>query len=429
MPDLPLPSPNASGLILLEHGKTYAGTLRPRSGQRVMAVGDESKPRPLVRPTGFGVDVDGVDDIHIVGVDFESVRPTKDVSGLKLYHASNVLVRNCGVRNFGGMGVQSQTYSPGRRNANVVFDGCDISGNYPAGSAHVSGIFANNTDGLVLRRCLFDTNGWKPGARSATVYNHGAYIHASCGPITAEGCVFRNNSATGMQARSGGDIRDCVFIDNPVGLTYGYVNGSPCHAGGVSGAVERLVFIGGRHIGGAKRGWCLDLGNIKQAVVRDCILAHFHGTEENHNAINVKECEDVQGTPAVGILSLALENIYAYDRDRPFPLVTDGRPSMVNVGNPPPTEAELRQVIANLTDAAEIVRRCMLATGVVQEAPPPPEPTPQPQPTPGPTLEAAIRAPGSQLVFLIEGGKAKIKLVAPGVDPRWVVVGDTLSRE
>jgi hypothetical protein len=423
MPDLPIPT---TPEVLLERGKTYAGTIR-RAVAR--AVGDPSLPAPVVRSTGFGAEYDGVSDVLLDGIVFESTRPTLDRSGIRLYHANNVLVRGCTVRGFGGMGIQSQTYKPGQRNKNVVFEDCVIAGNFPAGSAHVSGLFANNTDGLVLRRCTFDTNGWLPGKKSATVYNHGAYIHASCGPITAEGCVFRNNSATGIQARSGGDIRDCVFIDNPVGLTYGYVNGSPCHVGGVSGTVERLVFIGGRHIGTAKRGWCIDLGNIKDAVVRDCILAHFHGTEENHNAINVKKCEKVEGTPAVGVLSLALENIYAYDRDRPFPLVTDGKPKMVNVGNPPPTEAELRQVIANLTSAAEMVHRCMVATGVVQEAPPPPEPTPEPQPPPGPTLESAIRTPGSQLVFLIEGGKAKIKLVAPGVDPRWVVVGDTLSRE
>jgi hypothetical protein len=119
--------------------------------------------------------------------------------------------------------------------------------------------------GLVLEQNVFDRNGWDaavPGA-GATIYSHNVYVKESVGNFVARGNLFANAASHGMQARAGGVVDQNTFLDNPIHLSFGHVNGSPVKAGGVSGRVTANLFQGGGSIGGSGRGWGIEAGNIR----------------------------------------------------------------------------------------------------------------------------------------------------------------------
>jgi len=84
----------------------------------------------------------------------------------------------------------------------------------------------------------------------------------------------------GLQARTGGAVENNLFLNNPIGLSYGVVNGSgPLVAGGVTGAVRGNVFLGGNDIHNQPRGIGIEIANIKPidgAVVEKNIFANSY---------------------------------------------------------------------------------------------------------------------------------------------------------
>ena len=134
-------------------------------------------------------------------------------------------------------------------------------------NSHAAGLFAQGVDRLTLEENLFDHNGWIEGVKGAgqTAFNHNVYMRADNTDVVVRGNVFSRASSHGLQARSGGVIENNLFIDNPIAMSFGLVNGSPATAGGVTGRVTGNVFAGGGEstIAGSVRGWALDLGNTK----------------------------------------------------------------------------------------------------------------------------------------------------------------------
>ena len=150
-------------------------------------------------------------------------------------------------------------------------------------SLHSQGLFADGVRGLVLEQNVFDHNGWAqnvPGA-DATIFNHNAYVTGNTSGLVARGNVFAYASSHGLQARSGGVIVGNLFLNNPIGLSFGVVNGSgPQKIGGVSGEVTGNVFVGGRDISGAERGIGLEIANVRAksgTVVRENIFTNNAG--------------------------------------------------------------------------------------------------------------------------------------------------------
>ena len=62
-------------------------------------------------------------------------------------------------------------------------------------------------------------------------------------------------------------MKDNLFIDDPVGMSFGLVNGATTTAGGVTGSVTGNVFIGGGNIGTMQGGQALVIGNVKAGVI------------------------------------------------------------------------------------------------------------------------------------------------------------------
>ena len=148
--------------------------------------------------------------------------------------------------------------------AHVRIRRCQITDAYNT-AWHAQGLYAERVTALTLDQNVFDHNGWAAGIAGAqpTIYNHNAYIRESVNDLVARGNLFSNAGSHGMQARAGGVIEDNAFLNNPIHLSYGQVNGSPVKAGGVSGRVADNLFQGGGTIDGSNRGWGIEVGNVR----------------------------------------------------------------------------------------------------------------------------------------------------------------------
>ncbi|QOV91092.1 right-handed parallel beta-helix repeat-containing protein [Humisphaera borealis] len=149
---------------------------------------------------------------------------------------------------------------------NLVIRKSNLSNAYSDWGSHSQGAYIEGVDGILLEGNTFDHNGWNEQIPSAgaTIFNHNAYIQGISKNLVARGNIFANSSSHGLQARPGGIVEDNLFLNNPIGMSYGLVNGSgPLVPGGVTGKIANNVFVGGRNIGSQARGIGIELSNIK----------------------------------------------------------------------------------------------------------------------------------------------------------------------
>ena len=159
---------------------------------------------------------------------------------------------------------------------NVSIRRCQILDAYST-TGRSQGLYMEGVDGITLYQNLFDHNGWDERVSAwATTQNHNVYLHSSNTGLTYVGNISSNASSHGLQARGGGVVRDNLFLANPIGLSFGLVNGSTVTAGGVEGEVSGNVFLDSRSIGTSGRGWGVEIGNTKPGgttIVRGNIFA------------------------------------------------------------------------------------------------------------------------------------------------------------
>ena len=187
----------------------------------------------------------------------------------------------------------------------------------PGGRAQ--GLYAYGVRGLTIEGNLFDHNGWSqtvPGAR-ATIFNHNIYISSNNTGVVVRENVIANASSHGLQARSGGRVENNVFLDNPIGMTFGVVKGSSVTAGGVSGVVNGNVFLGTRDISGEGRGKGLEIGNTKPnipTVVSNNIFAHSNDAVGSDYAMLLSYAGDTSpnGEQAAGLNDLVVQGNIVY---------------------------------------------------------------------------------------------------------------------
>jgi hypothetical protein len=193
---------------------------------------------------------------------------------------------------------------------------CNITESYSTGGRPAHGIFADGVTGLTLEQNVLDHNGWLEGISSAKpiTQSHNVYITGTSSGLVARENVFSNASSHGIQARSGGIIENNLFLNNPIGLSFGVVNGSGVTTkGGVSGRVEGNVFMGARDISGQGRGVCIESGNIKAGggtVFRDNVMSTY--TSGQLWAIQIGYGQGVTQYDGVGVNDLTIENNIVY---------------------------------------------------------------------------------------------------------------------
>ena len=95
----------------------------------------------------------------------------------------------------------------------------------------------------------------------ATYYNHDCYLSSNNTGVIVRDNIFARAAGYGLQARSGGLIENNLFIDDPVGMSFGLVNGADTAPGGVSGIINGNVFVGGGNLNGSPYGQGIVLGN------------------------------------------------------------------------------------------------------------------------------------------------------------------------
>ena len=82
--------------------------------------------------------------------------------------------------------------------------------------------------------------------------------------------IFARAAGYGLQARSGGIVENNLFIDDPVGMSFGLVNGTTSTAGGVSGIINGNVFVGGGNLNGSPlvkaSSWAISRRDIRTVV-------------------------------------------------------------------------------------------------------------------------------------------------------------------
>lgn len=212
-----------------------------------------------------------IDNVDIIGIHFYSDGrdPTSpdftgpvNATGINLLtKTTNFLVEDCQIEGYvDDINVQA-FFGP---IANVQIRRNVIDDAY-ATSSNSEGLYAYGVTNLLIEGNTFDHNGYNdlvPGGQ-ATWYNHDCYLAANNVNCTVRDNIFAEASGYGLQARAGGDIENNLFINDPVGMTFGLVNGASVDPGGATGVVNGNVFIGGANIGAIQGGSGLQIGNTR----------------------------------------------------------------------------------------------------------------------------------------------------------------------
>ena len=245
------------------------------------------------------------------------VAGTNGGNGLRiLSRTDDLLVEDCVVQAYGD-NVLLQDYNGPQ--TNVTLRRNHVVDAYSTDGGHSQGLYAFGVKGLLIEGNLFDHNGWSetvPGA-PATIYNHNIYLSSNNANVVLRDNIIANASSHGLQARSGGRIENNVFLDNPIGMTFGVVKSASVTAGGVSGVVNGNVFLGTRDINGSGRGNGLEIGNTRPnipTVVSNNIFAKANVAAGKDYAILLGYAGDnsPNGELAVGINDLTVQGNIVY---------------------------------------------------------------------------------------------------------------------
>jgi hypothetical protein len=176
----------------------------------------------------------------------------------------------------------------------------------PSPFKHSQGIYADRVKNLSIEENVIDHNGWAEGIEQApkTIYNHNIYIQVSCKNLNVEGNILTRGAGHGLQARPGGTVADNLFAQNPLAMSFGLVRGDKDPLpGGVVGEVSGNVILEGNDISSTlKRGYGMEIANIKSATVSDNIIAHNKSASKYGYAIQFDSDQDA------GIYNLVVEN-------------------------------------------------------------------------------------------------------------------------
>lgn len=146
---------------------------------------------------------------------------------------------------------------------------------------HSSGIYAAYLDGLTITENLWDHNGWHPDVPGAkrTKFNHNLYLQDNSTFATEiRGNLISRASAHGLQLRSGGNITDNLFVQNPLGF----------FTGKFPSVVQHNVVLQSVDMGtddGEARGHGIEILPCLKATVENNIVSQKRGTLPNAYAI------------------------------------------------------------------------------------------------------------------------------------------------
>jgi hypothetical protein len=193
----------------------------------------------------------------------------------------------------------------------------NIIDNAYATTTHSQGLYAFSVTNLLIEGNTFDHNGYNtdvPGGQP-TYYNHDCYISRSNTGVVIRDNIFARAAAYGLQDRPGGIVEDNLFIDDPIGMSFGLVNGASSTPGGVTGVVNGNVFVGGGDLVGQPFGQGIVIGNTAPGyptVISNNIFAD--GLPKALAAISLAYGQGITNAQdAVGINDLNIQSNIIYD--------------------------------------------------------------------------------------------------------------------
>ena len=172
-------------------------------------------------------------------------------------------------------------------------------------------------NGILIQENYIDHNGWNPLVTGAvgTWFDHDCYISGENSGCVVLDNTFADAAAYGLQARSGGIVEGNIFINNPVGMSFGVVNGATTTKGGVTGIVSGNVFFGGGSVSGVMIGNGIIVGNIKPGR-RAIITNNIFSTSQPGSAAAIcltSGATEPNPQDSVGINDLQITNNTIYD--------------------------------------------------------------------------------------------------------------------
>lgn len=256
------------GAMLLKRGDAWNDPGTPfafvggggKSNIRIGAYGDG--PRPVL-VCGTFRPLDGDHDIVIEDLEFRfgPRSMTSFAVQWQLAVVKNVTIRRC--RFFGYVDNIHVVGDADHRSENVLIEDCVIA------DAGAQGVLIGDVDGLVIRGCVFDRNGWSPTSPDSP-FNHNVYLTHTNGPVVFEGNISARASSHGLQQRPGGTCRGNLFLANPIGI---FLAGD--------GIVEGNVVIESRDMHDQPRGQGIWNDYCGDQIVRDNIVAFNRGASDS----------------------------------------------------------------------------------------------------------------------------------------------------
>jgi hypothetical protein len=320
---------NKPDWMLLKRGDVWSDeqlaewTVGGRSAEEPMLIGayGDAPERPVIEWNGVGAALSmrlnrQINHLAVVGIHF-SGGPNVAGAGIhRLSPGESFLIEDCVFEGFGTGLVVHGFYE---MIEGVTIRRSVIADNAPrSGRGHGQGIFIDLVDGLLIEENLIDRNGWRAANRSdATIFNHNIYLTADNENVVVRRNIIARASSHGLQARAGGIVEDNVFVGNPIGMSYGLVNGSRVYEGGVSGRVTGNVVLDAGDIRDtALRGWAMEIANIRagsDTTISNNIFAHDK-SRGSFAAIQFSIGQgNTNGGEAAGIRDLLFEENVVYN--------------------------------------------------------------------------------------------------------------------
>src|SRR6185436_17704934 len=259
--------------LLLRRGDSWSGeglgswTKSGRSAQEPMLISAYGTgARPLIKTGayhGFYTQNGAVNNLDLIGIHFyaDSRDPNSPSYvgadggiGIRLLAPSDqILIEDCEIDSYMTNISISADLGP---ISNVTLRRSVVTDAYVT-SGHSQGAFFGGINGLTIEGNVFDHNGWNENVAGAmpTKFNHNIYVVSNNKNVVVKDNIIANASSHGLTARSGGKISGNIFINNAIGMSFGFNNGSEETPGGVSGFIKDNIFYGSRDIDGSGGGY------------------------------------------------------------------------------------------------------------------------------------------------------------------------------
>lgn len=159
-------------------------------------------------------------------------------------------------------------------------------------TAHSSGLFASNVDGLTIDECVFDHNGWSETVpdRPSNMFNHNMYLVYTCKNLVVKNTISARAAATGIQMR-GQSMHSFnnLVLKCPLGITSGHAM-AHWPEQGWTGSMRYNVILDSNDMGVygdssfAPRGFGIVFGRSIGGVIDHNIIAHNTSSRGNEPA-------------------------------------------------------------------------------------------------------------------------------------------------